>query len=49
MDASSPDTYATDCTMSALQIEAVRRKRPARPTTLARQAYGLSEERQRLG
>jgi glycerol-3-phosphate dehydrogenase subunit C len=45
MDAASPDTYATDCTLSALQIEAVRGKRPAHPITLLRQAYGLREER----
>jgi glycerol-3-phosphate dehydrogenase subunit C len=45
MDAASPDTYMTDCTLSALQIEAVRGKRPAHPITLLRQAYGLPEER----
>jgi glycerol-3-phosphate dehydrogenase subunit C len=45
MDAASPDTYATDCTLSALQIEAVRGKRPAHPITLLREAYGLPDER----
>jgi glycerol-3-phosphate dehydrogenase subunit C len=45
MDASSPETYMTDCTLSALQIEAVRGERPAHPLTLLREAYGIPEER----
>jgi glycerol-3-phosphate dehydrogenase subunit C len=45
MDASSPETYMTDCTLSALQIETVRGKRPAHPITLMREAYGIPEER----
>ena len=45
MDAAQPQTYATDCTLSALQIEAVRGQRPAHPISLLREAYGLSEER----
>jgi Fe-S oxidoreductase len=45
MDAAFPDVYATDCTLSALQIEAVRKSRPAHPISLLRQAYGLPEER----
>ncbi len=45
MDASSPETYATDCTLSALQIEAVRGERPAHPITLLRDAYGIPAER----
>ncbi len=44
MQASQPDTYATDCTLSALQIEEVRGQRPAHPITLLREAYGIPEE-----
>ncbi len=44
MDAAKPDTYMTDCTLSALQIEAVRGERPAHPLGLLREAYGLPEE-----
>jgi Fe-S oxidoreductase len=45
MDAARPDTYMTDCTLSALQIEAVRGERPAHPITLLREAYGLPPAR----
>ena len=45
MEASAPDTFMTDCTLSALQIEAVRGQRPAHPLALLREAYGLPEER----
>jgi glycerol-3-phosphate dehydrogenase subunit C len=45
MDASAPDVHATDCTLSALQIEAVRGKKPAHPISLLRKAYGLPEGR----
>jgi Fe-S oxidoreductase len=45
MAAHQPETFATDCTLSALQIEAVRGERPAHPITLLREAYGLPEER----
>jgi Fe-S oxidoreductase len=45
MDVTQPQTYATDCTQSALQIEAVRGRRPAHPIALLREAYGLPEER----
>lgn len=45
MEASSPDTFTTDCSLSALQIEEVRGERPAHPVTLLREAYGLPEER----
>jgi glycerol-3-phosphate dehydrogenase subunit C len=45
MDASSPETYTTDCTLSALQIETVRGKRPVHPIALMREAYGIPEER----
>ena len=45
MDAAGPDVYATDCTLSALQIEAVRGRKPAHPISLLREAYGLPEER----
>ena len=44
MEAAEPRTFATDCTMSALQIEAVRGEKPAHPMTLLREAYGLPEE-----
>ncbi len=45
MDAAQPETYMTDCTLSALQIEAVRGERPAHPITLLREAYGLPQAR----
>ena len=45
MDAGAPEVYATDCTLSALQIEAVRGQKPAHPISLLREAYGLPEER----
>jgi glycerol-3-phosphate dehydrogenase subunit C len=45
MEASQPETYMTDCTLSALQIEAVRGQKPAHPVSLLRDAYGLPEER----
>lgn len=44
MDAAQPDVYATDCTLSALQIEAVQGRKPAHPLGLLRAAYGLPEE-----
>ena len=44
MEAGHPDTFATDCSLSALQIEAVRGSRPAAPVSLLRAAYGLPEE-----
>jgi glycerol-3-phosphate dehydrogenase subunit C len=44
MEAAEPLTFATDCTMSALQIEAVRGAKPAHPVSLLRAAYGLPEE-----
>ncbi len=44
MEASAPDTCMTDCTLSAMQIEAVRGVRPAHPLALLREAYGLPEE-----
>ena len=45
MEQAKPAVFATDCTLSALQIEAVRGERPAHPITLLREAYGLPEER----
>jgi glycerol-3-phosphate dehydrogenase subunit C len=45
MEGAQPQTFATDCTMSALQIEAVRGEKPAHPIALLRRAYGLPEER----
>jgi Fe-S oxidoreductase len=44
MEAAQPDTYATDCTLSALQLEEARGQRPAHPLALLREAYGLPEE-----
>ena len=45
MESSQPQTYATDCTLSGLQIEAVRGEKPAHPMSLLREAYGIPEER----
>jgi glycerol-3-phosphate dehydrogenase subunit C len=45
MEAAAPDVFATDCTLSALQIEAVRGQKPAHPLALLREAYGLADER----
>jgi Fe-S oxidoreductase len=45
MEASRPDTYATDCSLSALQIEDVRGSKPVHPITILREAYGIPEER----
>jgi glycerol-3-phosphate dehydrogenase subunit C len=45
MEASQPETFTTDCSLSALQIEAARGSRPVPPVTLLREAYGLPEER----
>jgi glycerol-3-phosphate dehydrogenase subunit C len=45
MEAAEPDVFATDCTLSALQIEAVRGQKPAHPLGLLREAYGLPDER----
>jgi Fe-S oxidoreductase len=44
MEASSPDTYVTDCSLSGLQIEAVRGQKPKHPMTVLREAYGLPPE-----
>lgn len=44
MEAAEPDVYMTDCTLSGLQIEAVRGRKPAHPATLLREAYGLPEQ-----
>lgn len=44
MEQGTPDTFATDCTLAGLQIEAVRGQRPVHPITLLREAYGLPEE-----
>jgi glycerol-3-phosphate dehydrogenase subunit C len=44
MEAAEPTTYATDCSMAALQLEQVRGAKPAHPATLLREAYGLPEE-----
>jgi len=44
MEAIHPDTFTTDCSLSALQIEGVRGHKPAHPIALLREAYGLPEE-----
>jgi len=44
MEAAEPTTYATDCSMAALQLEQVRGVKPAHPATLLREAYALPEE-----
>jgi glycerol-3-phosphate dehydrogenase subunit C len=45
MEAAEPETFMTDCTLSALQIEEARGVRPVHPVTVLREAYGLPEER----
>ena len=45
MEASKPDTYMTDCSLAALQVQDVRGEKPAHPATLLREAYGLEAER----
>jgi Fe-S oxidoreductase len=45
METAEPDVFATDCTLAALQIEAVRGSKPAHPLGLLREAYGLEDER----
>ena len=45
MEAAQPDTFATDCSLAALQIAEVRGATPAHPVSLLRAAYGLAEER----
>jgi Fe-S oxidoreductase len=42
--ASGSGVFATDCTLSALQLEAVDGRKPAHPATLLREAYGLPAE-----
>jgi Fe-S oxidoreductase len=44
MEAPAADTYVTDCSLSALQIEAVRGRKPAHPISVLREAYGLPEQ-----
>jgi Fe-S oxidoreductase len=44
MEADKPDTFTTDCSLSGLQIEAVRGEKPRHPISLVREAYGLPEE-----
>jgi glycerol-3-phosphate dehydrogenase subunit C len=44
MESGNPDTFTTDCSLSALQIEAVRGQKPRHPISLVREAYGLPEE-----
>jgi glycerol-3-phosphate dehydrogenase subunit C len=44
MEAAQPDSYVTDCSLSALQIEAVRGKKPGHPMTVLREAYGIPPE-----
>jgi len=44
MEAAEAETYVTDCSMSALQIQDVRGEKPAHPVSVLREAYGLPEE-----
>ena len=44
MEAAHPETYMTDCTLSALQIEEARGHKPLHPITILREAYGLPDE-----
>jgi glycerol-3-phosphate dehydrogenase subunit C len=44
MEAAGPDTYVTDCSLSALQIAEVRGEKPKHPMTVLREAYGLRDE-----
>jgi Fe-S oxidoreductase len=45
MEAVEPQTCVTDCTLSALQLEAARGEKPLHPLTVLRRAYGLPDER----
>jgi Fe-S oxidoreductase len=45
MEAVKPDTYMTDCSLAALQVQDVRGTAPAHPASLLREAYGLPEQR----
>ena len=45
MEAAHPQTFMTDCTLSALQIEEARGEKPVHPITILREAYGLGDER----
>jgi glycerol-3-phosphate dehydrogenase subunit C len=45
METAEPQTYVTDCSLSALQIEEVRGQKPRHPLTVLREAYGLPDER----
>ena len=44
MEASQPDTYVSDCSLAALQVEDVRGSKPEHPATLLRRAYDLPAE-----
>jgi Fe-S oxidoreductase len=45
MEEAKPDVHATDCSLSALQIEEASGRKPAHPIALLREAYGIPEER----
>jgi Fe-S oxidoreductase len=45
MEAAQPETFMTDCSLSALQIEEARGEKPLHPITILREAYGLPDER----
>jgi Fe-S oxidoreductase len=45
MEATAPDTYMTDCSLAALQLQDARGAKPAHPASLLREAYGLPTER----
>jgi Fe-S oxidoreductase len=45
MEAAHPETFMTDCSLSALQLEEARGEKPLHPVTILREAYGLADER----
>ena len=44
MEAARPDVFATDCSLSALQIEEASGRKPVHPIALLREAHGIPEE-----
>jgi glycerol-3-phosphate dehydrogenase subunit C len=45
MKAAEADVFMSDCSLAALQIEHIGKRRVAHPASLLREAYGLPEER----
>ncbi len=43
MEASKPDTWMTDCSLAALQVQEVRGEKPAHPASALRE-YGRRAE-----